>query len=61
MSKVRIVAKEGGVVEVDLIIASMSTTIMEFIKARGDDIDFPLPEVRLIVLHKIIEFCTYSM
>eukprot|EP00536_Pseudo-nitzschia_multiseries_P017473 jgi/Psemu1/248184/estExt_Genewise1.C_15790005 len=66
-STVKLVSKEGAIHEVPLAVAKMSALIATTIDDDDDDDDdddemdreIPLPNVKDVVLLKVIEYCTY--
>ena len=50
---------EGEIVEVDVKIACNSIILKEIIDDSGTDDEIPVPTIKKIILHKIIEYCTY--
>ena len=57
--KVKLVSKEGEVIEVDKEVAIMSIVLKNEIEDFGSDGSIKLPDVRKEVIDKVIEFCKY--
>jgi len=58
---VNLVSKEGDTFEVPLAVAKMSELVKTMIDEEADDDvqEIPLPNVKAVVLQKVIEFCTH--
>jgi len=58
---VNLVSKEGDTFEVALAVAKMSELVKTMIDEEADDDvqEIPLPNVKAVVLKKVIEFCTH--
>ena len=56
---VKLISIEGDELEVDIETANMSVLIKSMIDDSGPDEDIPLPNVKKVILEKVIEFCKF--
>ena len=57
MTKVKLVSQEGEMTEIDEEVATKSTLIKNMIEDAGTDEEIPLPNVKINVLRKVLEYC----
>jgi len=58
MQKVRLQC-EGEIIEVDLDVAQQSVILKNMIEDTGKDGEIPLPNLKMDILKRIIEFCEH--
>ena len=57
--KVKLICSDGEVVEVDQEVAERSVLVRGLIEDSGPEEEIPLPNVKKLILQKVIDFCTH--
>ena len=57
--KVKLVTQEGEKIEVEKSIITLSVLVKSMLEDAGNEEEIPLPNVKSVILKKIIEFCSH--